>query len=234
MSMIGEIGGSAEWAVSVLPLVWRGGAALGMLTSQHNLSRKDLEPAELWKERFHYTEEELLMIQDARFELKPWFTIEDIMEDPFAGGVSAFGAITDNIYLPPMTGVRVDPAARRLHVTVLTVDSLGLTDLWSIELEAPDGCDAVREAMRSPKEALRGLSPRDMERAIGHMNEDPVGREAFRIFFGNEYYGALAHSAGRVMVLGRTAESLVARGALEPDDLGIIAAARNVLPEWFI
>ncbi|MDF1545503.1 MAG: fructose-bisphosphatase class II, partial [bacterium] len=33
-SMIGEIGGSAEWAVGVLPLVWRGGQAIGMLTSQ--------------------------------------------------------------------------------------------------------------------------------------------------------------------------------------------------------
>ncbi|MGD9272463.1 MAG: fructose-bisphosphatase class II, partial [Syntrophobacterales bacterium] len=43
-SMIGEIGGSAEWTVGALPLVWRGGQSLGMLTSQSSLTRKDLSP----------------------------------------------------------------------------------------------------------------------------------------------------------------------------------------------
>ncbi|GAH99737.1 unnamed protein product, partial [marine sediment metagenome] len=32
-SMIGEIGGSAEWTVGALPLVWRGGQGLGMIMS---------------------------------------------------------------------------------------------------------------------------------------------------------------------------------------------------------
>jgi hypothetical protein len=91
LSMIGEIGGSAEWAVGVLPLVWRGGQALGMLTSQSSLTRKDLSPEELWAERFHYTEDEAIEIQDARFEHKPWFTIEDILERPFAGASARSG-----------------------------------------------------------------------------------------------------------------------------------------------
>jgi len=234
MSMIGEIGGSAEWAVGVLPLVWRGGNALGMLTSQSSLTRKDLMPDELWAERFHYTADELLMIQDARFELKPWFTIDDIMDDPFAGGVSAFGAITDSIYLPTMKGVRVDDAAGRIYCAVVTVNSIGLVDLWELDFSAPSGVGAVRDAMRTPKEKLRGLDSAGMERAIGAMTGDPEGRETFRIFFGNEYYSALAHSAGRVMVLDRTVQSLIERGALEPMDTGIIAAAKAVLPEWFV
>ncbi|RKX21179.1 MAG: hypothetical protein DRP51_04650, partial [Candidatus Zixiibacteriota bacterium] len=99
-SMIGEIGGSAEWAVGVLPLVWRGGQAIGMLTSQTTLTRTDLSSAQKWHQRFHFTEEEFMLMQDARFEQKPYFTIRDIMEDPFAGGISTFGAITDNYYLP--------------------------------------------------------------------------------------------------------------------------------------
>ena len=74
-SMIGEIGGSAEWAVGALPLVWRGGQALGALTSQSALTRQGLSPEELWKERFHYTEEEAIDIEHARFEQKPWFTV---------------------------------------------------------------------------------------------------------------------------------------------------------------
>ncbi|MBP1709419.1 MAG: glpX, partial [Deltaproteobacteria bacterium] len=101
-SMIGEIGGSAEWVVGSLPLVWRGGQSLGMLTSQSSLTRKDLSPEELWNERFHYTEEELILLQDARFEQKPFFIVNDIMEDPFAGGVSAFSAISDNYFFPPL------------------------------------------------------------------------------------------------------------------------------------
>ncbi|MFH1529610.1 MAG: fructose-bisphosphatase class II [Pseudomonadota bacterium] len=234
MSMIGEIGGSAEWAVAVLPLVWRGGNALGMLTSQSSIQRKDLSPEELWAERFHYTADELLMIQDARFELKPWFTIEDIMENPYAGGVSAFGAITDNIYLPTLKGVRVDEDAGRLCTSVLTVNSLGLADQWDIEFEAAAGVGAVRDAMRTPKELLRGLDQAGMERAIGAMTDHPTRRETFRIFFGNEYYGALAHSVGRMMVLDRTVRSLIERGALEPLDTMIIAAAKAVVPDWFI
>ncbi len=75
MSMIGEIGGSAEWAVGVLPLVWRGGQAIGMLTSQSSLTNDHYTAEQLWKERFHYTEEEFMLIQDARFENKPFFTI---------------------------------------------------------------------------------------------------------------------------------------------------------------
>jgi len=234
MSMIGEIGGSAEWAVAVLPLVWRGGNALGMLTSQSSIQRKDLSPEELWAERFHYTADELLMIQDARFELKPWFTIDDIMDDPYAGGVSAFGAITDNIYLPTMKGVRVDEDNRRIHTSVLTINSLGLSDQWDIEFEAVEGVGAVRDAMRTPKELLRGLDQTGMERTIGAMTQNPSGRETFRIFFGNEYYSALAHSAGRVMVLDRTVKSLIERGALEPLDTMIIAAAKAVVPDWFV
>ena len=41
-SMIGEIGGSAEWAVGTIPLVWRGGQGMGMLAIQSSLTRKDL------------------------------------------------------------------------------------------------------------------------------------------------------------------------------------------------
>ncbi len=107
-SMIGEIGGSAEWTVGALPLVWRGGQSLGMLTSQSSLTRKDLSPEELWNERFHYTEEELILLQDARFEQKPFFTVNDLMENPFAGGVSAFCAISDNYFLPNLEGVKID------------------------------------------------------------------------------------------------------------------------------
>jgi len=46
VSMVGEIGGSAEWTVGSLPLVWRGGQSLGMLTSQSSLTKKNLSDEE--------------------------------------------------------------------------------------------------------------------------------------------------------------------------------------------
>ena len=130
--MIGEIGGSAEWAVGVLPLVWRGGEAIGMLTSQSSLTRSDLSPEAKWKERFHFTEDEFMLIQDARFERKPYFTMADILDDPFAGGVSAFGAITDSYFIPFMKGVTADSENSRIATSVLTVNSLGMVECWQM------------------------------------------------------------------------------------------------------
>jgi fructose-1,6-bisphosphatase/sedoheptulose 1,7-bisphosphatase-like protein len=131
-SMIGEIGGSAEWVVGSLPLVWRGGQSLGMLTSQSSLTRKDLAPEELWNERFHYTEEELILLQDARFEQKPFFTVSDIMENPFAGGVSAFCAISDNYFFPPLEGVKVDREQGLITTNTLMINSLGNIEHWQL------------------------------------------------------------------------------------------------------
>jgi len=54
-----------------------------------------------------------MLIQDARFERKPYFTIYDIIDDPFAGGISAFGAISDNFFVPFMDGVKVIPKRAR-------------------------------------------------------------------------------------------------------------------------
>ena len=60
LSIIPTTTGAAR-AVGVLPLVWRGGQAIGMLTSQSVLSRKDLSAEEQWKRRFNFTEDEFAM-----------------------------------------------------------------------------------------------------------------------------------------------------------------------------
>ena len=51
--------------------------------------------------------------------------IDDILERPFAGGVSAFGAISDNDFYPPLKGVRVGDGSVTVHV--LVIDSLGVS-----------------------------------------------------------------------------------------------------------
>ncbi len=233
MSMIGEIGGSAEWAVGVLPLVWRGGHALGMLTSQSTLTRKDLSPDELWNERFHYTEDEFMAIQDARFERKPYFTIHDILTNPFAAGVSAFGAISDNYFYPDMKGVSVGKDGKSFIVNVLIVDSLGITKHLEMEFECRTDLKTSIKKMASPKESLEGLEGAELERAIGSMLGNDKDRERFRIFFSNEYYPAFIPTGNRKIVLNRSMEALIERGAFTSHDREIVHCVRKQYPQWF-
>jgi len=232
-SMIGEIGGSAEWVVGSLPLVWRGGQSLGMLTSQSSLTRKDLSPEELWNERFHYTEEELILLQDARFEQKPFFTVNDIMENPFAGGVSAFCAISDNYFFPPLEGVKVDREQGLITTNTLMINSLGNIEHWQLTFKCAEGFDVTAKKMRSPKAELRALGKAKIEEAIKAMVADNVKRFRLKQFFVNDYYPAIIHTAGKMIVLEKTVESLIARGALSELDRDIVKAVTKAVPEWF-
>lgn len=233
MSMIGEIGGSAEWAVGVLPLVWRGGQALGMLTSQSALTRKDLTPEELWAERFHFTEDEFMQIQDARFERKPYFTIEDIVEDPFAGGISAFGAITDNYYIPFLKGVTANPDKGTIDVNVLTVNSLGVVEGWMMTFKCQSSYDKTVKLMSSPKDTFVEQSGKELEKTIGNMLADENEHKRFRLFFNNEYYPAIIPIRDKMVLLHRAVETLIDRGALTEKDREIIDITERLAPEWF-
>ncbi len=233
-SMIGEIGGSAEWAVGVLPLVWRGGQAIGMLTSQSVLTRTELSAERLWAERFHFTEDEFIMIQDARFEHKPYFSIRDILEDPFAGGISAFGSITDNYYLPQMKGVTTDPTTDTISVDVLTVNSMGVMECWQLTFKCHAGLTATTKRMSSPKEQLSGLSGAALEKAVAALlkNEDTNWR--FRICFGNEYYPALIPVRDKMLLLRRAIDGLIDRGALDEHDRAIVEVTCRLADDWFV
>ena len=232
-SMIGEIGGSAEWTVGALPLVWRGGQSLGMLTSQSSLTRKDLSPQELWDERFHYTEDELILLQDARFEQKPFFTVYDLMERPFAGGVSAFCAISDNYFFPQLEGAKIDHDKNLLSTNTIMVNSLGNIEHWQLIFKAVDGVEDAAKRMQSPKATLRGHDKSEIEKQVKAMVDDPTMRFRLKQFFVNEYYPAIIHTDGKMVVLEKTVEALIARGALSEHDKEIVRAVVEYFPEWF-
>lgn len=233
-SMIGEIGGSAEWAVGVLPLVWRGGQAIGMLTSQTALTRTDLDYGEKWRQRFHFTEEEFMTMQDARFEQKPYFTIQDIMEDPFAGGISAFGAITDNYYLPYLEAVSHNEENSTVMVNTLVINSLGIMEVWRFVFECNQGVQHCRNMMVSPKDALINLSGKELVKAIGAYMDDDRMRMRYRICFNNEYYPALIPVRDRLVLLHNAVETLIDRGALNDKDREIIKVTQKVASHWFV
>jgi len=232
-SMIGEIGGSAEWAVGALPLVWRGGQSLGMITSQSSLTRKDLSPEGLWNERFHYTEEELILLQDARFEQKAFFTVNDLMERPFAGGVSAFTAISDNYFLPQLEGVKIDREQDLITTNTIMINSLGNVEHWQLTFKCVEGLKATAKRMGSPKSELHDLEKAQIEEQIKAMADHEVKRLRLRQFFVNEYYPAIIHTAGKMVVLERTVEALIAREVLNEHDREIVRAVVEAAPEWF-
>ncbi len=232
-SMIGEIGGSAEWVVGALPLVWRGGQSLGMLTSQSSLTRKDLSPQKLWDERFHYTEEELILLQDARFEQKPFFTLYDLMDRPFAGGVSAFCAISDNYFFPPLKGVKINHEQGLISTNTMMVNSLGNIEHWQLIFRCVEGLGVAAEKMKTPKSRLRGLDKSEIDKQVKAMLDNPVSRFRLKQFFVNEYYPAIIHTDGKMVVLGKTVDTIIARGAFSEYDREIVRAVVEYAPEWF-
>ena len=233
-SMIGEIGGSAEWTVGALPLVWRGGQSLGMLTSQSSLTRKDLSPEELWNERFHYTEEELILLQDARFEQKPFFTVNDLMENPFAGGVSAFCAISDNYFLPHLEGVKIDHEQGLITTNTLMINCLGNIEHWQLSFKCVEGFEATAKKIRSPKSELRNLEKAQIEKQVKDMVNNETDRFRLKHFFINEYYPAIIHTGSKMVVLEKTIESMIDRKAFSEHDRDIVKAVVRAAPEWFI
>ena len=233
-SMIGEIGGSAEWAVGVLPLVWRGGQALGMLTSQSSLTRKDMSPEMLWNERFHYTEEELMLIHDARFEHKPYFTIGDILENPSAGGIAAFGSISDNYFYPDLTGVEIDRDNNLIKTNVMVINSLGLLQHWHLVFKCNQSIEETTRNFTSPKEEIASLTGKELKQAIARHLADPIKRNRFRIFFINEYYPAIIHIREKMVLLQKSINALIERGALGPRNKEITDMVLKLAPEWFI
>jgi len=233
-SFIGEIGGSAEWAVGVLPLVWRGGQALGMLTSHTALTKANMTSEQKWKERFHFTEEEFIMIQDARFEHKPYFKIGDILEDPYAGGISAFGAITDNFYLPFMKGVTADPENNSFTVNVLTVNSLGRMDCWCLTFAACTSLEKSKQLIASPKDNLEKLTGGDLRQAITDIVENDQERKRYKIAFRNEYYPALIPMNDRMVLLEHAIEALIEREALTAHDREIVEITKELADHWFV
>ena len=175
-----------------------------------------------------------MMMQDARFERKPYFTIEDIIEDPFAGGISAFGAITDNYFLPFMHGVRTDLPDEQVSVCVLTVNSLGVMECWTMTFDCTGGRLKTTELMASPKEQLEPLSGRELESEIGRMLSGPQSRKRFRLFFNSEYYPALIPVRDSMVLLHKAIEGLIERGALSERDREIVDLTERLAPEWFI
>jgi hypothetical protein len=232
-SMIGEIGGSAEWIVGALPLVWRGGQSLGMLTSQSSLTRKDLSSEELWRQRFNYTEEELIMFHDARFEQKPFFTVDDIMERPFAGGVSAFCAISDNYYLPLLEGVRIDREKGQIATNTLMINSLGNIEIWHLVFKCKESMKDAAKKLKPPKSDLKPENG-DIYDIINRMVDNETERFRLKHFFLNEYYPAILHTDGKMVILEKTIDNLIYRQVFDEHDRHIVRAVLQAAPEWFV
>ena len=98
-----------------------------------------------------------MLIQDARFEQKPYFTIADILERPFAGGVSAFSAISDSFYLPQLEGVKVDKDKGTDHHQYFGDQLARSNRALGLIFKCKDGLEATAKKMASPKALVREM-----------------------------------------------------------------------------
>jgi len=233
-TMMGEIGGSAEWAVGALPLIWRGGQAMGALASHSSLTRRKIDPHILWNERYNYTEDEIMEIHDARFEQKPYFMIDDILERPFAGGVAAFGAITDNYIYPDLKGVSWNSEEKTATAHVLVVNSLGVTEHWEMVFTSSSGIDSLQYRLFAPKIKLFQMDSEEMHSALAKALQNDLDRERIRIMFQNEYYPAMIPIADKMIILNRSINTLMERGVFTEKDEEFVKLIIEMVPEWFM
>ena len=85
----------------------------------------------------------------------------------------------------------------------------------------------------SPKTKLRGRDKSEIKKQVKAMADDPTNRFRLKQFFVNEYYPAIIHTDGKMVVLEKTVEALIARGALSEYDSEIVKAVVEYFPEWF-
>jgi hypothetical protein len=96
-----------------------------------------------------------------------------------------------------------------------------------------EGIESTDQKMKTPKTHLSGLEKLQIDREVGIMLDDPLSRFRLKQFFVNEYYPAIIHTDGKMVVLEKTVDSLIARGALSEYDREIVRAVVEHAPEWF-
>jgi len=105
---------------------------------------------------------------------------------------------------------------------------------WNLVFQCRHNIEDTKRRFQCPKEELAGLTGNDLEKKIGEHLDDPKKRQRFRIFFINEYYPAIIHSRDKMVLLQKSIETLIDRGALRDRNREITRIVSKLAPEWFI
>lgn len=132
-----------------------------------------------------------------------------------------------------MEGVKTDRAQGLITTNTLMINSLSNIEHWRLTFKCAEGFEVTANKMRSPKAELRVLHKAKIEEVVKAMAGDDVKRFRLKQFFVNDYYPAIIHTAGKMIVLEKTIESLIARDALSELDRDIVKAVAKAVPEWF-
>jgi hypothetical protein len=127
----------------------------------------------------------------------------------------------------------VDRERGLITTNTIMVNSLGNIEHWQLTFKCIEGIETTDKKMQSPKSALSGLDEADIHKQIKAMADDQLKRFRLKQFFVNEYYPAIIHTDGKMVVLENTVEALIARGALSEYDRAIVKAVVTDVPEWF-
>ena len=129
------------------------------------------------------------------------------------------------IFFLTSKGSKSTASAGLITTNTFMVNSLGNIEHWQLTFKCIEGIEATgSKKMQSPKSALRGLDEADIDKQIKAMIDDQLKRFRLKQFFVNEYYPAIIHTDGKMVVLENTVEGLIARGALSEYDRAIVKA----------
>ncbi len=132
-----------------------------------------------------------------------------------------------------MEGVKIDQEQGLITTNTIMVNSLGNIEHWRLTFKCVDGIESTASKIMAPKAKLRGLEKEEIHKQIKAMVDDPVKRFRLKQFFVNEYYPAIIHTDGKMVVLDKAIEGLIHREALSEYDREIVRAVVKYLPEWF-
>ncbi|MCD6353688.1 MAG: hypothetical protein J7M06_05705, partial [Proteobacteria bacterium] len=115
----------------------------------------------------------------------------------------------------------------------LMINSLGMVEHWRLIFKCVEGFEATAKKMKSMKADFHGLDRVQVEELIKAMADDTVRRFRLKQFFVNEYYPAIIHASGKMVILDKTIDALIKRDIFKDLDRNIVKAVVKTLPEWF-
>jgi hypothetical protein len=163
----------------------------------------------------------------------PFGTIRttDIYQQPFADGVAVFGGISDNLWIPTLTGAQA--RSSRVTICALSIANDGTARVREFVLSYDNEAE-LRARLKPMIYDLQMLnSPSAVNVAVERLMRDSSSSASFFRQFIQEYYLVLIEERGGFRIDGAAFEAQVRAGRYSEADRAIIEAVRNKTP-WIV
>jgi len=231
--MMANIGGGAEGGL-LLPISWLGGSALMAFASKVALKNNN------WADRRNLSQKEEEVIRAFGFDPHKPFNVEDLYEKPFEDGVGIYGGITDNYWIPELTGVSmVNNGSDTVISSVLQILPNGIASILRFHFGYVNGEESTRDKMEPIiSQIKRVASDEDEIKRIIHRISYDNRYDLLKLGFGAEYYPAITPIADHYYidweVLSHLSDPKNPDRIYDEKDVAIINAVTKEFPNMFV